>query len=485
MKKPQYIATISALALVALLSLALCAFLLYGKWGGRDAEVISKNGASSYTIIYGKDYTLDAAELLSSELSAITGGTFDVQSDKVAQNGKEIRVGLTARSDSSYIELTNQIGTNGFKILFDDDGSVDIIAFTENSAKKAVLCLIEEYLVKSSNGRFIFRFDLGYTSIDKGGDEPDTSLLDSKQPLRFGEDKSFKILLISDIHSGSVPNTTTLDAIEAMVKEEEPDLVLFAGNIQDKITDKNALRELITKISAPMESRGIAWAHVFGPDDIASGLSLDLQMDVYNEFEYCISKKGSLSVDGVSNYFLPVRSSSSDDVKFGIWALDSSIAAPDKTYGYISPGQVSWFLSEYSHLTKQTAYAVPGIMFMCNPIPEFEELWGTGNVIGGLGEPVSVKSPNSGLFSAALSTGNILGIYCGYDHLNDFSGKYNGIELGYLSSIGYDGYGLGGTFETNNSLRGARLIEINENDVKNYTSKMIYAADYGISREAK
>ncbi len=485
MKKPQYIATILALAIVTLISLSLCVFLILDRQEAENASAATSYSAQDYTIIYGKDYTVGAAELLEKELAALTGSSFDIQDDSNIQSGKEIRVGPTARTDSTYIDIASEIGTNGFKIVFDEDGSIDLISLNETAAKKAVLCLIDEYLVKSSDGRFVFKCDLGYTSVEKGGDEPDSALLKTKAELRFGEDGKFKILLVSDVHAGSDTNTTTGDAIEAMVEKESPDLVLFAGNIQDRITDKGALRELLTKISTPMESRKIPWAHVFGPDDIASGLSLDLQMDVYSEFPYCVSKKGALSVDGVSNYFLPVRASASEDIKFGIWGFDSSVADPSKTYGYITPSQVSWFLSEYAHLTKQTASAVPGIMFMCTPIPEFDELLKVGSITGNAGEDVSFASPNSGLFSAALSTGSILGIYCGYDHLNDFSGELLGIELGYLSSIGYDGYGLGGTFDTNNSLRGARLVEIDENDINNFTSKMIYAADYGISREAK
>ena len=484
MKKPQYIATISALAVIALIAVALSAFLLFQAQETDNAWLFDDGGAPSYTIIYGKDYTKSAAELLSNELSSLTGASFDTYEDVQDQQGKEIRIGLTSRSDSSYIELANEIGTNGYKISFAQDGSIDLVAFADSSAKDAVLCFIEKYLVKDMDGRFFFYTDLGYTSVEKGGSEPDTSLTATKHTLRFNESNSFKILIFSDIHSGNDLNATTADAIEAMVDKEMPDLVLLAGNIQDKLTDKASLRELLEKVSAPMETRGIAWAHVFGPEDAASGMSLDLQMEVYAEFEYCISKKGALSVDGVSNYFLPILSSASDEIKFGIWALDSALTSPDKSYGYITPSQVSWFLSEYSHITKQADRAIPGIMFMCNPLPEFAALADSGNIKGTFGEAVSIALPNPGLFSAALSTKSILGIYAGYDHLNDFSGDYYGIELGYLSSIGYDGYGLGGTFDTNNSLRGARLIEINENDIKNYTSKMIYAADYGISREA-
>lgn len=492
MKKPLYIALISAVLLLIVTTAIVIAVTSSKKTEDEMIDTTDRlilDGVPNYTVIYREEYAKSAADLLCDELFLLSDVRFEARDGTADRTGNEIAIGLSSLSGAEYVDAANEIGNKGFKITFPEAGKVKITAFTEESAKNAVLCLIKEYLVKDANGELIFRSDLGYTSVEKDGAEPDASLAKTKKTLRFGEDGSFKILLFSDVDSGVDVNAMTVDTIEKMVEKEKPDLVLFAGNIQNKITDKSSLRELLAKISAPMESRSIPWAHVFGPDDAASGMSLDLQMEVYDEFEYCVSKKGKLSLDGVSNYFLPVFSSSSDEIKFGVWGFDSSQAQPTegsvKIYGYISSAQTSWFLSTYAELTRQTSSLVPGIMFMCTPLPEFAELAESGGIVGNLLEDVFSPAFNSGLFAAALSTKNILGIYCGYDHLNDFSGNYYGIELAYLSSIGYDGYGLGGNFETNNLLRGARVLEINESDVRAYSSKMIYAADYGVSREAK
>ena len=102
-------------------------------------------------------------------------------------------------------------------------------------------------------------------------------------------------------------------------------------------------------------------------------------------------------------------------------------------------------------------------------------------MLGNYGEKVASSPINSGLFASVLDAKNVLGLYAGHDHLNTFSGRYCGIELGYAASIGYDGYGLGGTFDINNSLRGGRMIELTMKDEEiSLSSRMVYASDYGI-----
>ena len=101
-----------------------------------------------------------------------------------------------------------------------------------------------------------------------------------------------------------------------------------------------------------------------------------------------------------------------------------------------------------------------------------------------MAEKVSVSPVQSGLFAALIESKSVYGLYCGHDHLNNFSGKYLGIELGYVASIGYDGYGHGGTFENNNSARGGRVIEATLiGDTVSVSSRFAFASEYGITRE--
>ena len=76
-------------------------------------------------------------------------------------------------------------------------------------------------------------------------------------------------------------------------------------------------------------------------------------------------------------------------------------------------------------------------------------------MVGTKREDICCSELNSGLFMACLQRGDVKGIFCGHEHLNDFKGEYCGITLAYDSCIGYDMY-------AHDDLRGGRVIELHE-----------------------
>lgn len=65
-------------------------------------------------------------------------------------------------------------------------------------------------------------------------------------------------------------------------------------------------------------------------------------------------------------------------------------------------------------------------------------------------EGVYVGAFNSGIYSAVRERGDVLGIYCGHDHINTYHGNYFGVELGYGPGTGFGTYGLNdGTWDLN------------------------------------
>jgi hypothetical protein len=63
---------------------------------------------------------------------------------------------------------------------------------------------------------------------------------------------------------------------------------------------------------------------------------------------------------------------------------------------------------------------------------------------------------NSGLFAAFLERGDVVGVFCGHDHLNDYEATLHGIRLVYGRATGHGGYGRAGF------PRGARVIELRD-----------------------
>ena len=61
----------------------------------------------------------------------------------------------------------------------------------------------------------------------------------------------------------------------------------------------------------------------------------------------------------------------------------------------------------------------------------------------------------------------IIGAYFAHDHVNNFVGTTDdGIRMGYNGGTGFRSYGNGGD-------RSVRVYELNENDVANYTTRLV------------
>ena len=89
---------------------------------------------------------------------------------------------------------------------------------------------------------------------------------------------------------------------------------------------------------------------------------------------------------------------------------------------------------------------------------------------GNTGERMALGYYNSGMFSAICERGDILAISAGHSHEDDFSGKVAGITLSLDGSAGYSPYGI-------DDIRGGRVFEIDENDIENFKTYMVYYKD--------
>ena len=85
-------------------------------------------------------------------------------------------------------------------------------------------------------------------------------------------------------------------------------------------------------------------------------------------------------------------------------------------------------------------------------------------------EDVSCSRLNSGLFTACLQRGDVKAIFCGHDHVNDFTGVYCGIMLGFDAFLSYHACHL-------NEMRGGRLFEISAEDPGKIETKMLRVRD--------
>ncbi len=503
---------IVAFVLATLIALIFCTYGSYSFSGTSIREnsqmnLANRSDSKNYRIVYSPEdpFGAAAAQSLQSRLFAKTGATLGIFPDSEPPAKNEIRIGYTKRAPDSYITSLGSLGKNGYAIIFGANGGVDLIAFSNVGAEAAIMCFTDGYGLSylAGNLNFASSSNLAYVSAD--GSEPSTSLYESKLTLGFGGDGKFKMMVFSDTDI----NTNTVSAIETMLDAEKPDLVILNGDVSSGFSTKGELEEYLKVLSAPMESRRIAWCHIYGEQDCDQGLSPSLQNEVYASFKYCVSKSDFESFGAVS-YFLPVFADSSAEQGsapvFGVWALGQtglisnspvapsgsdqllvSISGEGKDYGYVPQSHVDWLSDSAAMMKNDREKGIPSVAVTHTPVEEFNIIAENPDKCafdGVKSEAVSSSPIQSGLFAALLEAKSVLGLYCGHDHLNNYSGRYMGIEMGYVASIGYDGYGNGGTFENNNAGRGGRIIEatlMGEN--VSVSSRMAFASDYGVTRE--
>jgi hypothetical protein len=217
------------------------------------------------------------------------------------------------------------------------------------------------------------------------------------------------------------------------------------------------------------------------------------QLDYYMSFANNLNQPGPEGVAGTGNVVLQVFASADDEPRLAIWGLDSGRYSPDsiggqsvtadglRTYDWIRPSQVDWYVRTSWELESRAGREVPGFMFFHIPLPEFDLMWENREnhaVVGEKNEDVAAGPFNSGLFGAVQDRGDVMGIFVGHDHVNDYVGDYFGVKLGYSANTGFGTYGLDG--EEPDRLRGARVFLVSEDDPRLFATFMVYARDYGI-----
>lgn len=322
--------------------------------------------------------------------------------------------------------------------------------------------------------------------------------MSTRLKLRFRPNGTFRILILTDPHGGADSHPQLKPGIDAIVEAARPDLLIFGGDMTGHKIGCSTLEELheyVSQITEAAERLDIPWGHVYGNHDYNKGLSNEAQQAVYESFSHCVSKRGPKDIHGVGNFVLPILSSTGEDVVSQVWGFDThddnrrfaeTYGLPEDTrfilpehfaMGYHSDSlhtdQVLWYYETSRALEGRLGRKVPGLMVMHIPLPEFcliprnpQQTFMTGV----MREHVGCNELNPGLFSACLQCGDIRGIFCGHDHLNDFCGMYCGVLLGCCAGINYD-------CGSNDDQRGGRIVELNESDPWRLNTRMLYLRD--------
>ena len=283
--------------------------------------------------------------------------------------------------------------------------------------------------------------------------------VESKHVLRFNENGKFKIAQLTDIHihPGDEKSNPVPDTVLAVLEIEKPDLVIMTGDV---VTRKPA--EVGWKmITEMMRKAGIPYVVTMGNHD-PEATTRDSIYDLLEAEPLFIGERGPADLRGMGNFVLPVYASDgSDKVKSVLYCMDSG-DYPDiqetGSYAWIKWSQIEWYRNHSQAFTKQNeGEPIPSLAFFHIAVPEFRNInQENKNVYGCNKEGSGFGAPdiNSGFLLSCIEMGDVMGMFVGHDHDNDYIGLQNNIALAYGRVSGFNAYG--------DLPRGARIVELTE-----------------------
>ncbi len=275
--------------------------------------------------------------------------------------------------------------------------------------------------------------------------------------LRFNDEGEFKIVQFTDNHykKGKKASLTTIEAMNAVLDAEQPDLVVFTG---DLVYDKDVAEEVDSAL-VPVLSRGLPFAFVFGNHDTEFDLGYS---EIYDILQ---AKPGSVMLPRIHtespDYCIDILDG--DSISAVLYCLDSHRTTKVKDagkYDWLKLTQIQWYKEQSDRYTSfNGGKPMPALMFFHIPLPEIDYAHADGKsfILGTKGEDVCSPKLNSGMFAAVKEKGDVRGIFFGHDHDNDYIANYYGVVLGYGRYTG------GNTVYNHIGTNGGRVIVLHRN----------------------
>lgn len=290
----------------------------------------------------------------------------------------------------------------------------------------------------------------------------------SKTPVLKFKDHKFKIVQFTDLHwindlQHQIKNDSTIMLMKNLISSEMPDLIVFTGDI----VVSNGAADAWKRIMQPMIEYKVPFAITFGNHDTETDIPKKEIFKIIQENPYNMTYDANKSIAGLGNCTLPIKSSDNRTNKWIIYLFDSHAYSQDtlrsKGYDWIKNNQIQWYRENSKVYTRINNNPISSLAFFHIPLPEFEMVRNKKATVGNTSEAVCSPSLNSGLFASFVEMKDVIGVFVGHDHNDDFVGTSNNICLGYGRKTGY-------TSAYHEILdRGARVIILDENEKKFYT----------------
>ena len=277
----------------------------------------------------------------------------------------------------------------------------------------------------------------------------------AQNTLRFKKGL-FKIVQITDLHYklGVKASEQGLACVREMVETEKPDLVVVTGDIIYSAPADSTL-SVVLKTFAQL---GVPFCMTFGNHDYDFKTPA---VALYNQMQKTPNCVMPVLQGKNTDYSLPILSSNGKRTAAVLYCIDTHnkpAIGGIGGYQWISHNQITWYRQRSMvYKQKNGGKPVPSLAFLHIPLPEFN--YATANtqcpMYGSRLEKAYSPSINSGMFASIKEMGDIMGVFCGHDHDNDYAVSYFNVLLAH-------GRFSGGNTEYNHLKRGARVIVLKE-----------------------
>lgn len=272
----------------------------------------------------------------------------------------------------------------------------------------------------------------------------------------------FKIVQFTDIHWNPVSPKcdSTRAVIWAILTREKPDIAILTGDIvTEKPYDKGW-----NDIISIFEQARMPFVVTMGNHDAEHITREEIYHRLFASPFYA-GLPDPVGVSGGGNCAIPVFPSgkSATNPQAVLYCIDSNDYQPDKElgeYDWIHFDQITWYRNTSKAFTQRhQGKPLPALAFFHIPLPEYNHVLARGDYQGQYKDD-GIWAPriNSGMFGSFIDQKDVMGVFTGHDHQNDFIGLERGIALGYGRVTGFDAYGA--------LQPGGRIIELYEGQRK-------------------
>ena len=298
------------------------------------------------------------------------------------------------------------------------------------------------------------------TGCSKGIPQKDTNGC-ALPVLRFHDDGTFKIVQFTDLHLKHVPESDVVyERVNQVLDEEKPDLAVFTGDV---IFEKGS-QDLMAKVVRLCTDHSVPFAVAFGNHDWEQGQPNDTLYEMLRMIPFCMMPErgeGSAARD----FVLPVQSHVTDSAAALVYIFDSNAYMQQPGvggYAYVDFDQVAHYRALSAGYTAANGgRPLPAVAYMHIPVPEYNYAWNDSRWprYGMREEGECAAKLNTGLFAAFREQGDVMGMFCGHDHIDDYAVAYYNILLAYGRFTGgntvYNGLPGG---------NGARIVVLHEGE---------------------